>query len=281
MVDARTKERLLERRDFGSSTCLCISGDMILAGTFWGQLRVQSLDSDGHFQHQVQCGINMVTAVDVHRTGCFTIVGFFDGTVQLIDNKVELFTVGLQLPQSLGDVNPAAWRVQTGKPVDKVFFMPDSALEPGQLAICVCRPYSWSVAVITDTGKVMHQKDHCFECGVQTFCRNSSDQSLLHCDLQYLSGLGRNAEMISTRRLFYQTVMETYCFSFDSSGVSSQCVSKLGSCERVEGFQPSQNATRLLAAGRKFALAASMDDLVVFRLHCGSVVCIVDHFFEG
>ena len=244
MGNTKTQKKLWEKTG-NVASCLCISNDLIVAGTHWGQLRVLSLD--GTFEYEQQCGCNSVTALDVHPTGHFVLTGYSDGTVRLIDSDLNVHVVGSEGPQHHFDSDSQFQE----SAIKKVFFLPDKDLPDGHLAICVCARRSVMAAVIDGSGAVTQQHLRADIHEMTSFRQCSSDPYVLYASVK----LGRKVVGVVRYRLQHLDRSSGY---------------RLDSDRLMEDMEVSSSSSAfdmlILAAGQRFMLAAIQSDFVIFDL---------------
>ncbi|KAK7116375.1 hypothetical protein V1264_002065 [Littorina saxatilis] len=261
--DAETK-RMRWDKSGNVVCCVVVSNDLIIAGTHWGQLRIISLN--GSFQYEKLFGCNSVTALDIHESGRFVLAGFCDGTVRLIGNELDHTIVKLGLPKRADVADESRFQEVS---VKKVFFLPESNLPPNHLAICVCAKQSVTMAVIDHSGKVKEQHCQVSFNKMLSFCCCKSDPGILYASM-------RLSQMtVGIVKYEMRPTSSSPSYTLERSDLMVESV------ESAAYVYCRTFSMLILAAGKRFLIAAVIRDLVIFDLVLRKRVAEVVDFFAN
>jgi hypothetical protein len=243
----------------GLVSCIQSSGDLIMAGTFSGQLRVISRERE--FEHRVLINSCSVQSLETHTSGRYLLVGYTCGTVHLFGenfNKVILNL--LEVDEAAGDAASCP-----GVKVVGVKFLPDPCFEhAGLLALAVCYYKQVAYALVDpNTGEVRKKFSNWVAFSPLTsFCQTASDPHVFYVS----EGDGDSI----TSSIWRQEV----CFTGTSNAeVPEDALAVLAKYHSVD-----DGPLLIIAAGRKFLITARMFDIVIFHVDTFKKLATISDF---
>lgn len=260
-------------------SCVKNSNDLVLAGTYSGQLRVVS--QNGEFDHKLQVHPCSIYVIDVHKSGLYLLIGYSCGTVHLIDENVHSLTLDAHENDDAGVMRNVRTGLECpGIKLVNVKFLSDPVQHTCLLAVTVCFEHYVTFALVDKTtGKLRKrfQSTKTFS-PLSSFCLTVSNPCVAYASEGDVNSLIINVwkyevSLIEIDRTRFQTD-RLPADAKDLIVEDGPWLTLNAAKYHIIDYSP----LHIIAAGKRFLIAAMLCDIVIFDVENFKPLATISEF---